>query len=167
MKTTIIAAAAACALLSVPAIAQAETSFYTTLGYANVQADDGVDVELGAGQVRVGAKFNQFFAVEGEAAHGVNDDTVGGVEVKLNNQFGVFAVASYPFAERFEVFGRVGYSTAEFEANFAGVKETESNDDVAYGVGATAFFSERNGVRLDYTNYGDADAWSVAYVRKW
>ena len=164
-----IAASAACALLTVPGLAQAETSFYTTIGYGAVQADDGVDVELGAGQIRVGAKFNPFIAIEGEAAHGVNDDTdsASGVEVKLNNQFGVFAVASYPFAERFEVFGRVGYSTAEYEASLAGVKQTESNDDFAYGVGATAFFSERNGVRLDYTNYGDIDAWSVAYVRKW
>lgn len=163
MKSLVLAASAAAVLaLAAPAVASAETTWYGNLGYAGIDASS---VNLGAIQGRIGAQFNPYIAVEGEAAFGVKDDDIAGTKVKLNNEIGVYGVAKYPVSDQFDVFARVGYARAD-----AKVGGTSGNDDgVAYGVGAQYTFDGKNGVRADYTKYdflGDADVWSVAYVHK-
>jgi len=169
MKKVLIAAGAACALLAVPALAQAETSWYANIGYTNVNVDE-VDVNLGLIQGRVGVNLNPYFAVEGEAGFGIADDTVdiGGtdVDIEMNSQFAAYIVGKYPVSERFDVYARVGYATYEVEASAGGGSASDNGSDVAYGLGAQAFFTDNDGVRFDWTTYGDADAWSLSYVRK-
>lgn len=163
MKSLVLAASAAAVLaIAAPAVASAETTWYGNIGYAGISADPA---NLGAIQGRIGAQINPYIGVEGEAAFGVKDDDISGTKVKLNNEFGVYGVAKYPVNENFDVFARVGYARAD-----AKVGGTSGNDDgVAYGVGAQYLFDGANGVRADYTRYdflGDADVWSVSYVRK-
>ena len=163
MKTLMIGASVAALLaIAAPVAANAEPTWYANLGYANVSADD---VNLGAIQGRLGAQFNPYIGVEGEVAFGVKDDTVSGIDVKLNNEYGAYAVAKLPVNDKFDIFGRVGYAHAEAEVGGT----SGSDDGVAYGVGAQYSFDGQNGIRGDYTKYdflGDADVWSVSYVRK-
>lgn len=180
MKTLMIAAASAAALATVgfagAASAQdtSDTTVYGTIGYANVSADDGADVNLGALQGRIGARFGKYFGVEGELATGVKDDSFDvlgtNVDVDLKHEVGVFAVGAYPITERFEVFGRVGYAWAEAKAKGAGISDTANLDGIAYGVGGQYFFTDKDGVRVDYTrhdgNDAEADVFGVSYVRK-
>jgi hypothetical protein len=156
------ASVAALLAIAAPVAANAETTWYGNIGYAGVSADD---VNLGAIQGRIGAQFNPYIGVEGEVAFGVKEDTVAGVDVKLDNEYGIYGVAKLPVNEQFDVFARVGYARAE--ADIGGT--SGSDDGVAYGVGAQYTFDGKNGVRADYTKYdflGDADVWSVSYVRK-
>lgn len=163
MKSLVLAASAAAVLaIAAPAVASAETTWYGNVGYAGVSADS---VNLGAIQGRVGAQINPYVGIEGEVAFGVKDDDVSGVKVKLNNEYGIYGVAKLPVNDQFDVFARVGYARAD--AKVAGT--SGSDDGVAYGVGAEYSFDGKNGVRADYTKYdflGDADVWSVSYVRK-
>jgi len=163
MKKMILAAAAAAALFGVPALAQAQTQVYGTLGYANVDVDP---VNLGGIQARLGAQFNSHFAIEGEAAFGVADDEILGVTVELSNEFAVFAVGKLPVSDSVNLFARVGWSTTDIDVGGTSV----SGDGVAYGVGGEAFFTENDGVRFDWTKHdadgGDANVWAIAYVRK-
>jgi len=79
MKSLMIAAATtALSVAAVPAVSQAQEA-YGTIGYANVDADDA---NIGAIQGRLGYRFNPYVGVEGEAAFGVNGDTIGGVDVE-------------------------------------------------------------------------------------
>lgn len=174
MKTLVLAATAACALLAAPAIASAQESpsFYGTIGYTNLHIDaDDIDVNLGGIEGRVGVAVNQYFAFEGEAAIGIADDTVDvlgtPVDVSMNWTFGAYAVVTLPVSEQFQVFGRLGYATTEFEADAGGGSASDSGGDYAFGVGAQAFFTANDGVRFDWTARGeDASSWSIAYVRK-
>lgn len=163
MKAILSAAVAAAVMLAAPAFAQAEeVSAYANIGYSNVDVDP---VTLGAINGRLGLKVNPYFSVEGEAQFGVADDDFLGVSVELNSVYGAFAVASFPVTQNLDIFARVGAATAEVDIGGTNVNSNGS----AYGAGAQMFFSEANGIRIDYTRYelaSDADVWSVSYVRK-
>ena len=163
MKSLMIAATAA--VLSVaanPAVSQAQ-EVYGTVGYAGVDTDGG---NLGAIQGRLGYKFNPYVGVEGEAAFGVNDDTVSGVNVKLQHELGAFVVGFVPVSPKVDLFARVGYTSSTFDTSLGDV----DGDGAAWGGGGQYHFTDKDGVRLDWTrhNYdvGDADVWSLGYARK-
>jgi len=163
MKTLMIAAStAALALVAVPAVSQAQ-EVYGTVGYANVDADGA---NLGAIQGRLGYRFNPYVGVEGEAAFGIGDDTIGGVNVELKHEVGAFLVGYAPVAPNVDLFARVGYSGSEIETSLGDV----DGDGVAWGVGGQYRFTDKDGVRLDWTRHdydaGNADVWALAYTRK-
>lgn len=162
MKTLMVAAATAALALAAPALAQAQ-SVYANIGYTSVDVDP---VTLGAIQGRLGVRVNNHFAVEGEAAFGVADDDIGGIDVSLDNEFGAFLVLLAPVGENTDLFARAGFASAEVDAGALG---SVSDDGAAYGVGVQHFFTDNDGFRFDYTRFdfgGDADAWGVSYVRK-
>ncbi len=163
MKKLIVAAAAAGALLALPALAHAQTQVYGTIGYASVDIDP---VNLGAIQGRLGVQVNPYIAFEGEAAFGVGDDEVAGIKVELATELAAFAVVKAPVSESLNLFARVGYSTTDVEVGGT----SASGDGVAYGIGGEAFFTANDGVRVDWTRHdadgGEADVWAIAYVRR-
>lgn len=163
MKTLmIVASTAALALVAVPAVSQAQ-EVYGTVGYANVDADGA---NLGAIQGRLGYKFNPYVGIEGEGSFGVGDDTVGGIDVEMKHQFGAFVVGFAPVSPQVDLFARVGYSSAEFDTTLGSI----DGDGIAYGVGGQYRFTDKDGVRLDWTRHdydaGNADVWALAYTRK-
>lgn len=162
MKTLMIAAsAAALSLAAVPAAVQAQA--YGTVGYAGVDAEGA---NIGALQGRLGYKVAPYLAIEGEAAVGITDDTVSGVDVEMKHEIGVFGVVTAPISPSFDVFARAGYTGAKFDTSLG---ELDSNG-FAYGVGGQYNVTEKDGVRLDWTRHDhddvEADVWSVGYSRK-
>lgn len=118
---------------------------------------------------RVGYNFNEFFGVEGEGSIGVAGTDVDGVDVDTPWSLGGYLVGRYPVAESFEIFGRVGYTTVNVEAEFGNASEDVNADGFAIGGGLQYNFDQQNGVRLGYTyNDGDgieADVIDLTYVR--
>lgn len=160
MKTLMIAASAA--LLSVaalPAVSQAQ-EFYGTLGYGAVDLDGAAD--LGGIQGRLGYKFNPYVGVEGEVAFGIKDDS----DIELKHEVGAFAVGYLPVTPQADLFARVGYTGTTIDTPLG---EADA-DGWAYGVGGQYFFTDKDGVRVDWTRHdydgGDADVLAVAYTRK-
>ncbi len=173
MKSLIIAAASVAVLaVAAPAMAQDMTpTWYGTIGGANVSVDDA---NLGAIQGRVGARFGQYFGVEGELSGGVTDDStrIAGtdVDVDLNYDVGAYAVGYLPISPKADLFARVGYSKSEFDISGPGFSGSGDVDGLAYGVGGQYFFNDKDGIRVDYTKHdsddGDADVVGLSYVRK-
>jgi outer membrane immunogenic protein len=163
MKSLMITVAtAALAVTAVPAVSQAQ-EVYGTVGYANVDADGPT---LGALQGRLGYKFNPYVGIEGEAAFGIRDDTVGVVDVELKHEVGAFVVGFLPVSPKADLFARVGYSSTSFDTSLGDVDD----DGAAWGFGGQYHFTDKDGVRLDWTRHdydgGNADVWAVAYTRK-
>ncbi|HRD46853.1 MAG TPA: porin family protein [Caulobacter sp.] len=163
MKTLMIAASAAVlSMAAIPAVSQAQ-DMYGTLGYAGVDAE-GAD--LGAIQGRLGYKFNPYLGVEGEAAFGVSDDTVSGVDVEMKHEIGLFGVVTAPVSPQFDLFGRVGYTGASFDTSLGDL----DTDGFAWGVGGQYNVTDKDGIRLDWTRHdhddAEADVWSIGYSRK-
>lgn len=174
MKTLLVSTAAFAALLAAPAMAQSVSpEYYGTLGYSQLDASDG---DLGAVTGRLGAKFNPYFGVEGEASFGVRDETVNvaGVDVDLEHEYDLaaYAVGTLPINPNFDIFARIGYGTTEVKASAAGFSASEDGESVNYGAGANYYFDGQNGVRADWTrrdfrdNGGEADVYSLNYVRR-
>lgn len=177
MIKTLIAASAA-ALFALPAVASAQTESraYAALGYGQV---DTQDATLGAVTARVGYKFLPYAGVEAEAGIGVEDEgfdvSIGGSSgvYELKHDVAAYAVAFLPLGDRFEAFARVGYGTTEIEASAFGVTPRGTGDSINYGAGASVFLDRYNGLRADWTrrdfqgdNAGEADAWTVSYIRR-
>ncbi|CAN5629567.1 hypothetical protein BH10PSE5_BH10PSE5_11960 [soil metagenome] len=174
---SLIALAATAAVLAVPAMASAQslspTTFYGSLGYANANIDD---VNLGAIQGRLGARFGQYVGLEAEAAAGVREDSVRvgavNVDLKLKHQVAVYGVGYLPLNPQFDLLARVGYGNSKIEASALGSTAAGDGDSWNYGVGGQYFFDDKNGVRVDYTRHDfkdssdNADVWAVAYTRK-
>jgi len=177
MKSLIAAASTIAVLAAVPAFAQAQslspTTVYGSLGYSQGRIE-GVD--LGAVQGRVGARFGQHFGAEAELAGGVKDDKahVAGVpvDVKLEHQAAIYGVGFLPVTPKADLYARVGYGESKVKASAAGASATGDGDSWNYGVGGQYFVDDANGVRVDYTRHdfkddgGEADVWSLGYVRK-
>lgn len=178
MKSLIVLAATAAAVLAAPAAASAQslspTTVYGSIGYANAAIDD---LNLGTVQGRLGARFGQYVGIEGEVAGGVKEDTMNfgpglNVDFKIKSQLAVYAVGFLPVNPQFDLLARVGYGHSEIEASGGGAAVSADGDSWNYGVGGQYFFDEKNGVRVDYTRHDlkdtsdDADVWAVAYTRK-
>jgi len=171
-KLLATALAASLTAFAAPAFAQ---SLDGSIGYSKVDAD-GVD--LGAITGRLAWNFNNVLGVEGEASIGVDDDTVTvagvpptNVDVELKHAAAIYGVAGVPVGENGRIFARVGYGTQKIEASVPGFAANGSDESFNYGAGAQYFFDGKNGIRGDYTKHdfdegGDADVWSVSYVRR-
>lgn len=139
---------------------------------------------------RLGYRLNDYFAVEGEVGFGVGGDsfsrdipvTLAGTtvtvptdfELDVDNYYIAFAKGILPVGEQFDVFARVGYGQAtakgDITASLAGITATGSAedkaDDIAYGVGAQFNFTDKDGIRADYTRLDKTDILSLAYARR-
>jgi len=168
----VLASLAAAAIVS-PALAQtasegSSNGFSASVGYSHWDADDG---SLGAVTARGRYMFTKYLGGEVEASFGVKDESSYGVDISIDNSFGGFAVASAPVSDRFDVFARFGYATTSLDAEYFGYKVSADIDGIAYGVGADFFFTEKFGIRGDFTKYdggdtvsGEADVYSIAGV---
>jgi outer membrane immunogenic protein len=181
MKSLITAASALALAALLPAAASAQTAntgttFYGTLGYADSNADH---LNLGTIQGRVGARFGQYFGVEGELGAGVTNDktTVGGVDIKakIQSQEAIYGVGFLPLSPQVDLLARIGYGDTRVKAKASafGVADSASGNSWNYGVGAQYHVDDKNGVRADYTREqytgngsGAANVYALSYVRK-
>jgi hypothetical protein len=175
MKTLLIAAAGIAALaLAAPASAQTApysgVNWYGNLGYTDFDASGG---NLSAITGRLGARFGQYFGVEGELSGGLGvSHASGGADVHLNNQEALYGVAFLPLSPNADLFARGGYGWAAYHTSLDGVNNSFNGQSWNFGAGGQYFFDHANGVRVDYTreeatNHGpDANVWGVSYVHK-
>lgn len=168
MKTLLLTTVAATLAIAAPALAQ---DYYGGVSYSNISTDD-IDADLGSVTGRLGAKFTPHLGIEGEASFGVRDDSIGPIDVEPKYDAAVYGVVSAPISPNFELFARAGYGTTEIDVSGGGLTEEVSGESWNYGVGANYFFDGVNGVRADWTRKdfeddgGEADVWSLGYVRR-
>lgn len=160
------------------------TILATGLATTAAAQDSGAYINVGVDAVefdaytlggKIGYNFNDFFGIEGQAAFGIIDDTEDffGEEfnVGVDSLFGGFAIARFPLAESFDVFARAGYQTTKVGASGGGESASESFDGLALGAGGQYFFTDKDGIRVEYTyldlpeDSGNGNIFSVSYVR--
>lgn len=175
IKTAIAASALIVVTLPGVALAQDDYRFYGSFGYSAVNTDE---VDLGAVTARLGYKLAPWIGVEAEGSIGVKDEgfdvSIGGSSgaFELKHDAAAYAVAYLPLGENFELFARAGYGTTAIESDVYGVSVRGQGESLNYGVGASVFI-RNDGLRADWTrrdftddNAGEADVWSVSYVRR-
>lgn len=170
MKRLAVAAASVLLMLGTAAQAQTRAPLYGELGYSFLEFKaDGFKVKPHALRAIVGYEFHPNLAAEGMLAFGVRSDdvNVGGVnvDVKLRNAVGVFVKPKYNFGAG-EVFARVGYARVKVRATecVAGVgcaTFSDSDGDIAWGIGANYNINPRMYVGADWMRLNDDDGGKV------
>jgi outer membrane immunogenic protein len=178
MKAFLIAAAsltASVATLAVAAPASAQStslsnvSWYGTLGYTDFNPNNA---NVSAVTGRLGARFGQYFGVEGELSGGIGNSHFDGASLHLQNQEAIYGVGFLPVAPNADLFARIGYGGADYKISDNGGSFHGNVQSWNFGAGGQYFFDHANGIRIDYTredatDHGpDANVWGVAYVRK-
>jgi len=150
--------------------------------------EQSVDINMITG--RLGYRVNKYIAVEGELGFGLGgddfDQTIpvdvlgtslnvdSNIKLDVENYYVGFVRGIVPISDEFEVFGRVGYGSAtgsaDVTASVAGFTASGSEEDdisgLAYGVGGQFNFTDKDGIRADYTRLEDANIISLSYARR-
>jgi len=172
MKAFLIAAAGVAALaVAAPASAQSvsNVSWYGNLGYTDFNPNNA---NLSSITGRLGARFGQYFGVEGELSGGIGNSHFDGASLHLQNQEAIYGVGFLPVAPNADLFARIGYGGADYKISDNGNSFHGNVQSWNFGAGGQYFFDHANGIRIDYTredatDHGpDANVWGVAYVRK-
>ncbi|MFN7054312.1 porin family protein [Hyphomonas sp.] len=163
MKLALVSLATA--LIAAPA-AFAQSNIEVGGSYSHI---DVGPADVGALTGRATWFVTDYLGLEGEASIGVKDDNVGPGKIELDHSIGAFGVLRAPVTERFDIFGRLGYARSELSASAPGLGSASADfDGVAYGVGGRYFFTDRVGLRGDFTKYegdnNDADVISIGAV---
>jgi len=125
-----------------------------------------------------GYNFNQHFAAEfGYADLGKVTASAGGASAEVKNTaWDVMAVGIIPLAEKFSLYGKLGwyFADSKLSGDLLGSASQNSNN-ATYGIGAGYDFNRNLGLRAEWQRYGnvggdnvggksDADVYSIGVV---
>jgi len=138
-------------------IAYAESDLYVNGGVTSFDLDGA---EPTAATFRGGWMWSENFGAELEGSFGLTSDDLGGsqLEYSIENQIGAYLVGRIPVTERASLFGRLGYTRTEIEIEYADSSWIQTEDNVAFGAGGELMFTDRFGIRGEYTRT-EADDW--------
>lgn len=91
--------------------------------------------------VRVGAEVNPNLAVEGRLGVGLAEDTVSGIDLEVDNFYGVYVRGLLPTGT-VTPYGLIGWTKGEITASAGGLSFSDSDSDLSYGVGLDAWVSK-------------------------
>jgi hypothetical protein len=140
---------------------------YGSLGYAQ---DFRKGADLGAVDVKFGARFNPYLGAEAELDVGTNSDVVSpvssGLSERINYAVAAYGVAYLPVTQRINLLARVGFGENRFNVHDNGFEDRRDLASLNYGVGAMYDLNAKNAIRVDYTrksyNHGFGDDNTVA-----
>ena len=167
MKNWLVAVLGTAAMVvSAGALAQKQATqgFYIGGDFGNVDID-GLDDSTGW-KILGGYQINRNFAVEGAYAS-LFDKEIQGVNVEVT-AFELVGVASFPLADKFSVFGKLGFAMWEAEASAFGISASDDGTDLTYGVGLQYDLTPKFAVRGQWQRYDidgdDADMLSIGLI---
>ena len=137
---------------------------YGELGlvFLGISGSDGVNSVKAAPMLlsgTVGYKLHPNVAVEGFLGFGISKDEIdlngaaSGVNAKAGNAFGVFLKPGFEPTPGVELFARVGYVRSKIELSAGGFSVSESDTDVAYGIGANFNLSSTSYIQANWMTY--------------
>jgi len=148
-KKVVAGVLGAIALAVAPAVAMAQSPWYAGVHIGQADVDEADDEDT-AFRILGGYQINQNFAAElAYTDFGKVDDGFGG-KVK-GNAIELVGVGSWPVADRFSVYGKLGLSRGEFKAGGL----SDDSIEVTYGVGVRYDVTPQIGVRGEWQNYPD------------
>lgn len=151
-KNFVVALLGALAMAAAPAaLAQkGKTASPWYVGLHFGQSDiDAVDETDTAFRILGGYQFHPNLAAE-LAYTDFGSVSVGGTSIK-GNAIELVAVGSWPVADRFSIYGKLGFNQGEFEGG--GV--SDDSIELTYGVGVRWDFMPNLGARLEWQEYPD------------
>lgn len=127
-------------------------------------SEDGIgeDASVTAGYVRFGGFLNEYLSVEARAGLGFDDDRVNvsgiPVDFELDNLLGGYLRAGYPVTDQLYPYVVGGFTRVEATVSVEGFgSETDSGNDVSYGLGADFAVTEAVKLNAEYISFYSKD----------
>ena len=142
----------------------AQAQVYGELGYTSTTAkstDSTGTFKASPKAIRgiVGYEVHPNLAVEGMLSLGTGSSSISGpgvpsgVNLKIQNTYGLYLKPKAKVSDGLEVFGRIGYAKAKYKASFNSNSVKENEDSLSYGVGLSYALSSNVYLSLDYAQY--------------
>ena len=107
-----------------------------------------------------GYEFHPNLAVEGMLGVNANSDTISlngaevpGTSLKVNHAYGIFIKPKVMLTPECELFGRLGVVENKTTGQVGSYSITDTDHDVAYGVGLSYYFDKTTYGSLSYTTF--------------
>ena len=114
------------------------------------------------GGVVVGYEVHPNLALEGVAVTNVDTDTislngseVAGASLKVQRAFGFFIKPKVMLTPEWELFGRLGSIENKTKAQYGSLSATQTEHDLAYGIGLNYHFNKTTYGSLGYSSFYD------------
>jgi Outer membrane protein beta-barrel domain len=145
----------------------AQAQWYGEIGVTPLSVKSTVDGNTLKSQptmagVVLGYEFHPNFALEGMAATNLDADTislngadVAGTSLKVKRAYGFFLKPKAMVTPELEVFGRLGWIESKTSGQVNGYNLTDTDDDLAYGLGINYHFNKTTYGSLGYTSFYD------------
>lgn len=146
---------------------------YYGIGYhmGSYEKNGVPEADIGAIAFRAGGYLNQVIALEARLALGITDDTVranaqnlglgtsldANVDIDLDTALSVFVKADVPVTPFVNAYGLLGFTRAEIEASTGGLKTSESETGLSYGLGMEGEISRHTSLSIEYVLLLDED----------
>ncbi|HEY9030462.1 MAG TPA: porin family protein [Kangiella sp.] len=158
MKKTMIAGAII-ASLSLATAVEAKEGNYFGFGLTQHSLDAGFfDADVTTLDGKVGTYFNENFSGELRLGLGVQDDTVFGSDIEIENYYGAYLRAGIPVTDGFYPYAIVGYTNTKVGVSGGG---SDSESDMSYGLGADFAISDSVDFTAEFMRYLDKDGVEV------
>lgn len=126
-------------------------------------------VDLGAVQGTVGYRFpltglagRSYIIPEARLGVGVDDDTVGGVTVEMDEYYGVTARFQYESREGFYAFAYPSYTRFSLSGSLAGVVVSDDSWEFGAGAGVGFAFTDLLGAEVAYERIDEANVFNAS-----
>jgi OmpA-OmpF porin, OOP family len=143
----------AAAMLAIPTVGMAQARSANTGWYAGLhigQSDfDEADETDTALRILGGYQIDKTWAAELAYTNLFDKDGIEATAIEL------VGVGSWPVADRFSVYGKLGFYRGEVEVQGAG---SEDNTDLTYGIGLRYDFAPNMAARVEWQNYAGDDS---------
>ena len=149
-------------LLSMISTVNAEEKSYAEIGFGSLAVEDsGWRFVPKIGRLIVGTKVMDGLAIEGMAAVGFVDSSVGGITLKVNNAVGLYARPFVNVGDSVELYARLGYFKGSMTISGAGGSISDSGSGVSYGGGIAFKITPTTAATIDYMSYYDKDGMQI------
>lgn len=137
-------------MLAVPAAAMAQrgssaaSPWYAGFHFGQADVDAANDTDT-SWRILGGYQIDRTFAAE------LAYTSFGEVQGVKGNAIELSGLAGWPVADRFTVYGKLGFARGEFKAG----GQSDDSIELTYGVGVRYDFAPNMGARLEWQNYPD------------
>lgn len=153
-----------------PLTVNAGEYYWGLMGGSTSFSDDSSEYEVGTMTGRLGYRHNSYVGAEvrGALSAGADKSTelFGSVEFDVGPVYSAFVKGSVSPTEdgRIELYGLLGYSSAEMEVTGPGVSATASKSGPAFGVGVDLYASNEHGLFFEWLRLQEGTAWGADYT---
>jgi hypothetical protein len=136
--------------------------------------EDGRDAHEPAIGARYGHAFNDYLAVEGHVAAGLENDSIeyGDVTVGIDYLAGIYLRGNmFLWDSRARLYGLIGITYGKITVEEYNIENQDTDTELGYGVGLELYGDARNAVNAEIIRYMDGnnyevDAFTLGYTHR-